>query len=89
MFYILSDSADPAIRSAGYEYVKVDVHAPVLNLTGLEIFHPSESGARRRNRRLSRAVIQGTIESQRRDYERVLKDLTQALHGALSPCTLF
>jgi len=67
-----SSSLDPAIRPAGYEFIPVDAHVPVLNIPGL-FKHP--------RRTLSNAVIQGSLDEARRGYHEIFKDLIQSLHG--------
>lgn len=61
-------------NSTMYEYIKIDVHAPVLDLP--------EFGKRPTQRSLSRAVIQGNIELVRRDYYEILRDLSRSLNGS-------
>ncbi|KAL5482626.1 hypothetical protein ACEPAI_9220 [Sanghuangporus weigelae] len=70
-FQELADSTDPDIYTALYEYIHIDVHAPVLDLP--------EYGQRRRPTVLSRAVIQGNFQIDRRDYPHIFADLLDAL----------
>lgn len=63
----LSDDPDPAIHSAGYEHIPVDVHPPILDFPYLSDLPP--------NRTLSNAVIQGFFDPERRDYDRIFQQL--------------
>ncbi|OCH93915.1 hypothetical protein OBBRIDRAFT_723822 [Obba rivulosa] len=67
-----AESIDPAVNSAGYQHIPVDTHAPVLDIQDL----PDKPF----NRTLSKAVIQGTFQSQRRDYPGFFRDMIQSLH---------
>lgn len=60
-----------------YEYVDIDVHAPVLNLP--------EYGPRSQSSVLSRAVIQGSFTNSRRDYPNIFRDLVAELERKLLP----
>ncbi|KAG6819487.1 hypothetical protein H0H93_011344 [Arthromyces matolae] len=71
-FNVLADSTDPAIRSAGYENIPVDVHVPILPLRGLPE-HPTREP-------LSKAVIQGSFNMDRRDYTQIFRELVESLH---------
>ncbi|KAF8071768.1 hypothetical protein FPV67DRAFT_1560545 [Lyophyllum atratum] len=71
-FDALADSRDPILRSAGYENIPVDVHVPVLALPNLP--------ERPRGRPLTKAVIQGSFDTVRRDYINIFKDLNASLH---------
>ncbi|KAG5720101.1 putative eukaryotic translation initiation factor 5 [Termitomyces sp. T112] len=71
-FNKLSDSSDPVISSAGYEYIPIDVHVPILPLRNLP--ERSVSGP------LSKAVIQGSFSVDRRDYRNVFHDLNNSLY---------
>ncbi|KAG6902845.1 hypothetical protein C0995_010730 [Termitomyces sp. Mi166 len=62
----LSNSPDPVISSAGYEYIPIDVHAPILPLRDLP--------ERPASKPLSKAVIQGSFSQDRRDYTNVFQD---------------
>ena len=73
MFEDRSRSPDPALNSAGLEYIPIDFHVPILDISGL----PSLS----MNRPLSNAVIQGSFEIARRDYPRIFAELIKSLHG--------
>lgn len=80
-FLTLADSIDPAINSAGYENIPVDVHVPILNLTyGNILPHPIAS-----NSKLSSAVIQGSFNADRRDYSRIFQDLSTSLESMFRP----
>lgn len=70
-FDVLSDSPDLSIRSAGYEYIPIDVHVPILDLPDLPV-HAS-------SRLLSNVVIQGTFSMDRRNYRQIFKDLIHSL----------
>ncbi|OCH84402.1 hypothetical protein OBBRIDRAFT_741660 [Obba rivulosa] len=67
-----AESTDPAVYSAGYEHIPIDTHVPVLDLPDL----PDKP----LNRTLSKAVIQGSFESLRRNYTGFFTDLIQSLH---------
>ncbi|KAK0204984.1 hypothetical protein DFS33DRAFT_1259694 [Desarmillaria ectypa] len=70
LFEILADSDEEEIRSAGYEYLPIDVHIPALDLGDT----PD-----RPFRILSNAVIQGSFTKSRRDYDNVFEDLLESL----------
>ncbi|KAJ6458883.1 hypothetical protein DFH09DRAFT_1231861 [Mycena vulgaris] len=70
-FLISADSPDASIRLAGYEYIPVDVHVPVLDIP-MAVDHG-------RSRILSDAVIQGTFYSDRRDYLEIFSELKESL----------
>ncbi|KAJ7455257.1 hypothetical protein B0H11DRAFT_2067394 [Mycena galericulata] len=70
-FLISADSPDASIRSAGYEYIPVDVHVPVLDVP-LSKDHQS-------SRILSDAVIQGSFSTDRRDYLEIFSELKESL----------
>ncbi|KAF9030954.1 hypothetical protein BDZ89DRAFT_1064277 [Hymenopellis radicata] len=70
-FDVLSDSPDLNIQSAGYEYIPIDVHVPILDLPDLPV-HAS-------TRLLSNVVIQGTFSMDRRNYRQIFKDLNDSL----------
>ncbi|KAJ7849783.1 hypothetical protein B0H13DRAFT_1644880 [Mycena leptocephala] len=70
-FLINADSSDPSIRSAGYEYIPVDVHVPVLDLPAAVDPRPT--------RILSDAVIQGSFDTARRDYLEIFSELKESL----------
>ncbi|KAF8206217.1 hypothetical protein K438DRAFT_1816815, partial [Mycena galopus ATCC 62051] len=59
------------IRSAGYEYIPVDVHVPVLDIPVAVDHSPS--------RILSDAVIQGSFSTDRRDYLEIFAELKESL----------
>ncbi|OBZ71969.1 hypothetical protein A0H81_08138 [Grifola frondosa] len=50
-----ADSIDPAVYTTGYEHIPVDVHVPLLDIPDL----PTKPA----NRALSKAIIQGTFQS--------------------------
>ena len=70
-FREMADSADPDLYAALFEYIDIDVHAPVLDLP--------EYGQRSRPGVLSRTVIQGNFQVDRRDYPHIFADLLNAL----------
>jgi hypothetical protein len=65
----LAYSPDPKLSSAGYEFIRADVHVPILDLPNLPSLPPK--------RVLSNAVIQGYFDTSRRDYERIFTQLIQ------------
>ncbi|EMD34839.1 hypothetical protein CERSUDRAFT_117047 [Gelatoporia subvermispora B] len=67
-----AESSDPAVYSAGYQHIQVDTHPPVLDIPDL----PDKP----LNRTLSKAVIQGTFQSLRRDYTGFFSDMITSLH---------
>ncbi|KAL6297970.1 hypothetical protein BKA93DRAFT_745058 [Sparassis latifolia] len=67
-----ADSPDPHLYTAGYEYIPADVHMPVLDIPDLP--------TRPLNRTLSKAVVQGTFSTERRDYEHIFGELIASLH---------
>ncbi|PPR07644.1 hypothetical protein CVT24_006546 [Panaeolus cyanescens] len=107
------NTRNPTIRLAGYEYLKVDTHVPILNLSAsdqlwtgsstpklpldvdidLEGIDHSGLGAldsdgvgpasthitNKMGRKLSRAVIQGSFSTERREYETVFRELIESL----------
>ncbi|KAG9224550.1 hypothetical protein CCMSSC00406_0002299 [Pleurotus cornucopiae] len=70
-FNELADSKDPKIRSAGYEYIPIDVHVPILDVPRL----PQTLA----DKVLSKAVIQGSFNMDRRDYAHLFEDLKDSL----------
>ncbi|KAJ7227367.1 hypothetical protein GGX14DRAFT_347996 [Mycena pura] len=70
-FLISADSPDVSIRSAGYEYIPVDVHVPVLD-TAVAVEHQPL-------RILANAVIQGSFFADRRDYLAIFAELNESL----------
>ncbi|KAJ7678981.1 hypothetical protein DFH06DRAFT_975171 [Mycena polygramma] len=68
-FLVSADSPDASIRSAGYEYIPVDVHVPVLDIP-LAVDHKP-------TRLLSDAVIQGSFALDRRDYLEIFAELKE------------
>lgn len=70
-FNELADSKDPKIRSAGYEYIPIDVHVPILDVPRL----PQTLA----DKVLSKAVIQGSFNMDRRDYAHLYEDLKDSL----------
>ena len=79
-FEEMADSADPDEYSAGFEHIPVDVHVPLLDIPDL----PNKP----LSRVLSKAVIQGSINAQRRDYYRIFADLITSLDGQSSSSAL-
>ena len=69
----LSESKDLGISTSGYESIPIDAHYPVLDIPNL----PEKSN----ERILSKAVIQGSFDSTRRDYSNIFTDLIKSLHG--------
>ncbi|KAJ8519067.1 hypothetical protein ONZ45_g3952 [Pleurotus djamor] len=69
-----ADSTDPSIRHAGYEYIPIDIHIPILDLPNLP--------DRNDDKTLSKAVIQGSFSLDRRDYIHLFEDLKRSLAGA-------
>ena len=69
-----SDSHELDLYSADFEHVPVDVHVPIVDVPDL----PKKPASRH----LSKAVIQGKFELERRDYARVFQELIDSLHGA-------
>ncbi|KAF4571606.1 hypothetical protein EYR36_008948 [Pleurotus pulmonarius] len=70
-FNELADSKDSQIREAGYEYIPIDVHVPILDVPRL----PQTLA----DKVLSKAVIQGSFNMDRRDYARLFDDLKVSL----------
>ncbi|KAJ7031326.1 hypothetical protein C8F04DRAFT_960524 [Mycena alexandri] len=70
-FSIGADSPDTSVRVAGYEYIPVDVHVPVLDIP--------VAVDRRPTRILSDAVIQGSFYTDRRDYLEIFAELKESL----------
>ncbi|KAH9476941.1 hypothetical protein JR316_0010857 [Psilocybe cubensis] len=66
-------SADPALKLAALEYIPVDFHIPILDLQHFPELSPT--------RMLSNAVIQGSFDSNRRDYTRIFSELNASLHA--------
>lgn len=74
-------SSDLEIFTAGYEYIGVYVHIPILDLPDPPPKKPTAG--------LSRAVIQGSIDPSRRDYQKILVELENSLAGKFSPPSSF
>ena len=72
MFQKNASKHSPLIASAGFEYIPVDVHIPILNISIERQQSPSL---------LSNAVIQGSFSVDRRDYLTIFEDLVNGLHG--------
>ncbi|KAJ7773484.1 hypothetical protein B0H16DRAFT_1304851 [Mycena metata] len=70
-FSISADSPDTSVRAAGYEYIPVDVHVPVLDVPVAVDRKPA--------RILSDAVIQGSFYTDRRDYLEIFAELKESL----------
>lgn len=82
-FDALAESQEPLINSASFEHIPIDVHVPVLDVKGLPVKDP--------NRKLSKAVIQGSFDTSRRNYTAFFSDIIQSLHGESAqepPCAL-
>ncbi|GJE84823.1 hypothetical protein PsYK624_008990 [Phanerochaete sordida] len=69
---IFQSAADQLGDGGGQEYIPVDMHTPVLDVPNL----PVKSA----NRSLSRAVIQGSFDTSRRDYYDFFNELIASLH---------
>ncbi len=72
-FNELADSKESQIREAGYEYIPIDVHVPILDVPRL----PQTLA----DKVLSKAVIQGSFNMDRRDYAHLFDDLKVSLAG--------
>ncbi|KAJ7650072.1 hypothetical protein FB45DRAFT_731699 [Roridomyces roridus] len=70
-FLINADSPDAATRSAGLEYIPVDVHVPILDIPLAVDDRPT--------RILTNAVIQGSFNTDRRDYVEMFSELKESL----------
>lgn len=73
MFDAYAESPEQQLFTAGYEHVRVDTHLPVLDIPNLPTKQP--------DRVLSKAAIQGSFSTSRRDYHRFFADMIQSLHG--------
>jgi len=71
-FSDFAGSADPILRSAGYDLVPVDAHVPMLDLPRFS--------HKPRNQTLSNVVIQGGFDWNRRSYGDIFKNLNRSLH---------
>ncbi|KAH6914690.1 hypothetical protein BKA70DRAFT_1368586 [Coprinopsis sp. MPI-PUGE-AT-0042] len=69
-FLQLSRDPSPILRSAGYEYIPIDAHIPLLDIPDI----PSLP-----ERALSNVAIQGSFERVRRDYTNVFAELVQSV----------
>lgn len=72
----LADSTEPLHNTAAYEHIAIDVHIPVLDVPDLPI--------KELDRKLSKAVIQGSFDMSRRDYHGFFEEMIQSLHGEWS-----
>lgn len=72
MFDAYAESPEQQLFTAGYEHVRVDTHLPVLDIPNLPTKQP--------DRVLSKAAIQGSFSTSRRDYHRFFADMIQSLH---------
>ncbi|PPQ87891.1 hypothetical protein CVT25_001233 [Psilocybe cyanescens] len=72
-FEDIARSTDLSIKSAGYEYIPIDAHIPIIDIPDLPDLPAT-------NRLFSNAVIQGSFDSSRRDYDRIFADLNRSLH---------
>ncbi|KAF7345367.1 putative eukaryotic translation initiation factor 5 [Mycena venus] len=70
-FLSKADSLNASVRSAGFEYIPVDAHIPVLDIPVAAQPNPS--------RVLSTVVIQGNFAHERRDYRNIFADLKESL----------
>lgn len=77
MFDAYAESPEQQLFTAGYEHVRVDTHLPVLDIPNLPTKQP--------DRVLSKAAIQGSFSTSRRDYHRFFADMIQSLHGECFP----
>ncbi|KAH9853389.1 hypothetical protein C2E23DRAFT_822865 [Lenzites betulinus] len=71
-FATKAEEAEPLLYTAGYDYIPIDVHVPVLDIPNLP--------AKPLPRYLSKAVIQGTFSVGRRNYPGIFRDLIASLH---------
>ncbi|KAI0829271.1 hypothetical protein BC628DRAFT_1315386 [Trametes gibbosa] len=71
-FAVKADEAEPLLYTAGYDYIPIDVHVPVLDVPNLPV--------KSLPRHLSKAVIQGTFSVGRRNYPAIFRDLIASLH---------
>ncbi|KAI0773704.1 hypothetical protein C8Q74DRAFT_1201446 [Fomes fomentarius] len=67
-----ADSREPALAVADFEHVSADVHVPVLDIPNLPV--------KKTPRPLTKAVIQGKFELERRDYGRIFKELIASMN---------
>jgi hypothetical protein len=72
-FRALAESNSETYNSAGYEYVKMDVYVPILDLPQARRHRPTS---------LSNVAIQGSFRFERRDYLGVYADLLASFQGA-------
>ena len=68
-----ADSREPTLAAADFEHVSVDVHVPVLDIPNLPV--------KKTPRPLTKAVIQGKFEPDRRDYGRIFQELIASMNG--------
>ncbi|EKM59533.1 uncharacterized protein PHACADRAFT_250101 [Phanerochaete carnosa HHB-10118-sp] len=69
---MFEEIAEEPLGGGGYEYIPIDLHIPVLDVSGL----PAKSA----NRSLARAVIQGSFDTTRRSYYNFFDELIRSLH---------
>ena len=81
MFAEAADSHDPALYTADFEHIPVDVHIPVLPIPNLPL--------KETPRYLTKAVIQGKFEMERRDYLHIFQELIDSLTGPLRSCSVW
>ncbi|KAI0750673.1 hypothetical protein C8Q80DRAFT_1153320 [Daedaleopsis nitida] len=67
-----ADSRVPELYTADFEHLPVDVHIPVLDIPNLPV-KPSP-------RPLTKAVIQGKFEAERRDYGHIFQELIDSMN---------
>lgn len=86
-FSDLANSPDAVVRFAGYEGILVDLHPPMLPSLPL----PSLPG-RPHGRTLSKAVVQGSFDTVRRNYSNIFSGLVALFKWYVSPilrCLVF
>lgn len=74
MFAEAADSREPTLSASDFEHVPVDVHIPLLDIPNLPV--------KTSPRHLTKAVIQGKFEMERRDYARIFQELIDSLNRA-------
>ncbi|PIL36619.1 hypothetical protein GSI_00308 [Ganoderma sinense ZZ0214-1] len=72
MFAEAADSHEPTLSASDFEHVPVDVHIPLLDIPNLPV--------KVSPRHLTKAVIQGKFEMERRDYARIFQELIDSLN---------
>ena len=74
MFAEAADSREPTLSASDFEHVPVDVHIPLLDIPNPPV--------KTSPRHLTKAVIQGKFEMERRDYARIFQELIDSLNRA-------